>query len=202
MNKTGDLHAATAAVEGLLAVKDQLVARGGHIADALQNAERLLGLRDRLAENSVKTDAAERSAARMMDVQKKLAGEIPNLAESIKSVETLIDFQHEFQKQIRSLDGMRRSLMDFVLMENTVTRAVRMLQPLLELGNLRHLNEDQLRQIARSISDSQSTRLSKNDSGHGPGRPESALGPSQYNRDEPLDGPRGEDSVPWPSEPE
>lgn len=202
VDKTGDIHSATAAVEGLLAVKDQLVVRGGHIADARQNAERLLGLRDRLAENSAKTDAAEHSAARMMEIQKKLAGEIPNLAESIKSVETLIDFQHEFQKQIHSLDSMRRSLIDFVMMENTVTRAVRILQPLLELGNLRHLNEDQLRQIARSISENQSTRLSKNDSDHGPSRPQSALGPSQYNREEPLDAPRGEDSVPWPSEPE
>jgi myosin heavy subunit len=202
VEKTGDLDAATTAVRGLLAVKDQLVVHGGHISEAQQSAERLLGLRDRLAENSVKTDAAEHGAARMIEIQKKLAGEIPNLAESIKSVETLIDFQHEFQKQIRSLDGMRRSLMDFVLMENTVTRALHILQPLLELGNLRHLNEDQLRDIARSISENQSTRISKNDSGHGLSRLEPALGPSQYNRDEPVDGPRGEDSVPWPIEPE
>lgn len=202
VEKTGDLDAATTAVRGLLAVKDQLVVHGGHISEAQQSAERLLGLRDRLAENSVKTDAAEHGAARMIEIQKKLAAEIPNLAESIKSVETLIDFQHEFQKQIRSLDGMRRSLMDFVMMENTVTRALHILQPLLELGNLRHLNEDQLRDIARSISENQSTRISKNDSGHGPSRPEPALGPSQYNRDEPVEGPRGEDSVPWPIEPE
>ena len=66
--------------------------------------------------------------------------------------------QHEFQKQIRSLDSMRRTLMDFILMENTFVRAVRVLQPLLELGNLRHLNEDQLRQIARAMSESQSRR--------------------------------------------
>jgi hypothetical protein len=202
MDKTGDLDSATTAVEGLLAVKDQLVVRGGQIADARQNAERLLGLRDRLAENPAKIDAAERSAARMIEVQKKLAGESPNLAESIKSVETLIDFQHEFQKQIHSLDGMRRSLMEFVLMENTVTRAVRMLQPLLELGNLRHLNEDQLRQIARSISENQSTRLSKNDSGRGPSRAASVLGPSRYNHDESLDPAQNEESVPWPTEPE
>ena len=43
--------------------------------------------------------------------------------------------------------------MEIVLLENTVARAVRMLQPLLELGNLRHLNDDELRQVARSIAD-------------------------------------------------
>lgn len=202
VNKTGDLDLAAAGASGLLAVKDELVVRGGNIADARQNAERLLGLRDRLSENSAKTDVAEKSAARMIEIQKKLAGENTNLVESIKSVETLIDLQHEFQKHIRSLDGMRRNLMDFVLMENTVAQAVRMLQPILELGNLRHMNEDQLRQIAKSISESESTRLSKNDSGRRPSRSEGTLGPSQYRHEEPIDSPRGEDSVPWPTEPE
>ena len=76
-----------------------------------------------------------------------------------------------------------------------------MLQPLLELGNLRHLNEDQLRQIARSISEGDATKVSKNESGHGPGRPIN-LGPSQYNRDEVIDAPKVEDSVPWPTDAE
>jgi hypothetical protein len=98
---------------------------------------------------------------------------------------------------------MRRNLMDFIMMENTVAQAVRMLQPLIELGNLRHLNEDQLRQIARAISQSDSAKMSKNESGRGPSRPMN-LGPSQYNReenrDEKIDAPKTEDSVPWPNE--
>jgi hypothetical protein len=200
VEKTGDVDLASTALEGILAVKDQLVVRGGQISDALQIAERLLGLRDRLAANSVKNDAAERSAAQMIAVQKKLEVARPNMAESIKSIETMIDFQHEFEKQVRSMDGMRRNLMDFILMENTVAQAVRMLQPLIELGNLRHLNEDQLRQIARSLSESDSTKVSKNDSGRGPSRPPINLGPSQYNREEKIDAPKIEDSVPWPSE--
>jgi hypothetical protein len=97
---------------------------------------------------------------------------------------------------------MRRSLTEIVLMENTVSRAVSMLQPLLELGNLRHLNEDQLRQIARSISETQSTRLSKNEAGRGPLRKEPTLGPSHYNPDDSLDRLQNDDLVPWPTEPE
>ena len=201
VEKTTDIDLASSALEGVLAVKDELVVRGGQISEALQIAERLLGLRDRLAANSIKNDAAERSASQMIAVQKKLAGAHPNLADSIKSIETMIDFQHEFEKQVRSLDGMRRNLMDFIMLENTVAQAVRMLQPLLELGNLRHLNEDQLRQIARSISEGDATKVSKNESGHGPGRPIN-LGPSQYNRDEVIDAPKVEDSVPWPTDAE
>ncbi len=202
VEKSGDVDLASAALEGILAVKDQLVVRGGQFTDALQTAERLLGMRDRLAENAPKTDAAERSATKMIEVQKKLAGAHPDLADSIKSIETMIDFQHEFEKQVRSLDGMRRNLMDFIMMENTVAQAVRMLQPILELGNLRHLNEEQLRQIARSISESGSTKLSKNDSDRAPSRPPLNLGPTQYNHDERIEIPKNEDSVPWPSEAE
>jgi hypothetical protein len=204
VDKTNNLDSAKKAVDGLLSMKDQLVNHGDHIADARQNADRLLGLTERLADSSVKTMAAEKGVALMIEVQRKLAGEDTNLAESIKSVETLIDLQHDFQKQIHSLDGMRRTLMDFILMENTFVRAVRVLQPLLELGNLRHLNEDQLRQIARAMSESESsTQISKNETGHGPNRPQPVLGPSQYNHDETLDdSSRNEDSVPWPVEPE
>jgi hypothetical protein len=201
VEKSNDIDLASTALEGILAVKDQLVVRGGQFSDALQIAERLLGLRDRLAENAGKSEAAEKSATRMIEVQKKLAGTHPNLADSIKSIETMIDFQHEFEKQVRSLEGMRRNLMDFIMMENTVAQAVRMLQPILELGNLRHLNEEQLRQIARSISESESTKVSKNDSGRAPSRPLN-LGPSQYNHEERSDAPKIEDSVPWPSEAE
>jgi hypothetical protein len=208
LQESDDLDAAAESVDGLLGLKDQVVVRGGGIADAQQNAERLLSLRDRLAdkENIAKVEAAEKSATRLLEIHKKLADKNPDLVDAVKSVETLIDIQHEFQKQIRSLDGMRRNLMEIVLMENTVARAVRLLQPLLDLGNLRHLNEDDLRQIARSLSEQNATRLSNKESVRDSSRAgEPSLGPSQYNMEQKSEEkksetPRAEDSVPWPVE--
>lgn len=197
LDRTADLDAANAAAKGLLALKDQVVNRGGNIADAQQNVNRLLGLRDRLAEKGPQIDAADRTATQLMQMQKKLVGEKANLADALKSVETLIDIQHEFQDQVRALDGIRRGLMEFVLMENTVARAVRTLQPLLELGNLRHLDDEQLRQIARSISAQQATRIGKNDAERVPSSKDAA---PVRPRNESVDTPRSGEAVPWPTE--
>jgi hypothetical protein len=200
LDQTADLDAANTAAEGLLALKDQMVIRGGNIADAQQNVNRLMGLRDRLAQNAPQTEAADRSATQLIQMQKKLVGEKANLPDALKSVETLIDIQHEFQDQVHSLDGIRRGLMEFVLMENTVARAVRTLQPLLELGNLRHLDDEQLQKIARSISAQQATRIGKNEPERAPARKDAAPTPSPRNRSENLDTPRNGEAVPWPTE--
>jgi hypothetical protein len=85
-----------------------------------------------------------------------------------------------------------------VLMENTVARAVRTLQPLLELGNLRHIDDEQLRQIARSISAQQATRIGKNDTERVPASKDAA--PAASPRPQNADAPRTGEVVPWPTE--
>ena len=58
---------------------------------------------------------------------------------------------------------MRRSLIEIGMMETTVSRVSRMMKPLVELGNLRRLSDDEMRQAARSILDGRTaTRVSKN----------------------------------------
>ena len=58
---------------------------------------------------------------------------------------------------------MRRSLIEIGMMETTVSRVARMMKPLVELGNLRRLSDDEMRQAARSILDGRTaTRVSKN----------------------------------------
>jgi hypothetical protein len=200
LQQTSDLDAAAAAAAGLLKLKDQVVARGGNIGDAQQNVDRLLGLRDKLAANASQNEAADRSASLLIQLQRKIIGEKANLADAVKSIETLVDIQHEFQDQVRQLDGIRHGLMEFVMMENTVARAVHALQPLLELGNLRHLNEEQLQQIARSMGAQQATRIGKNESERGPATPASPSVTGQRGQSENLDAPRAGEAVPLPPE--
>jgi hypothetical protein len=53
--------------------------------------------------------------------------------------------------------------MEISMMENTLMKVSRMMKPLAELGNLRRLSDDELRQAARLILDGRTaTRLSKN----------------------------------------
>jgi hypothetical protein len=158
----------------------------------------LLGLRDRLAEKSSQIEAADRNATQLLQMQTKLAGEKSNLPDALKSVEMMIDIQHEFQDQVHALDGIRRGLMEFVLMENTVARAVHTLQPLLELGNLRHLDQEQMRQIARAISAQQATQVGKAEAERLPVGKDGAANPRRQNEN--GDASRSGAGVPWPTE--
>jgi hypothetical protein len=110
----------------------------------------------------------------------------------------MIDIQHEFQDQVHALDGIRRGLMEFVLMENTVARAVHTLQPLLELGNLRHLDQEQMRQIAKAISAQQATQIGKAEPERVPAGKDGATNPRRQNEN--GDASRSSAGVPWPTE--
>jgi len=86
-----------------------------------------------------------------------------NIADAVQTLEVLSGFQDEFVSQSQVISEMHRSLMEISLMESTLTKVSRMMKPLVELGNLRRLNEDELRSAARLILDQRTaTRLSKN----------------------------------------
>jgi len=55
---------------------------------------------------------------------------------------------------------MREGLMQIVLMENTLGRVARLLEPLSQIANVRRLSDQELRAAARSILDNRSTRIS------------------------------------------
>jgi len=67
----------------------------------------------------------------------------------------------------------------------------------LELGNLRHLDDEQLRQIARSISSQQATKIGKNDAERVPTNKDAA---AARTRKENVETPRTGEVVPWPTE--
>ena len=86
-----------------------------------------------------------------------------SVADAVQTLELLGGFQEEFVSQIQVLSEMRRNLVEIGLMETTVSRVSRLMKPLVELGNLRRLSDDELRQAARSILEGRTaTRLSKN----------------------------------------
>ena len=55
---------------------------------------------------------------------------------------------------------MHESLLQIVLMENTLGRVARLLEPLSQIANVRRLSDHELRAAARSILESRSTRIS------------------------------------------
>ena len=51
--------------------------------------------------------------------------------------------------------------MEIVLLETTITRVTRALEPMTQLGNIRRLNDGDLRDAARTILEQRQTRITQ-----------------------------------------
>ncbi|HET6425442.1 MAG TPA: hypothetical protein VFG20_17270, partial [Planctomycetaceae bacterium] len=129
---------------------------------AANQADKLIILNGKLAGEFLDLEMAESNLNGLITVEKKLAGQSQSVADAIQSLEVLTAFQDEFATQIQVLGEMRKSLIEIGLMEKSVAKAVRMLEPLLELGNVRRMSDTELRNAAKVILDNRTTRVSSN----------------------------------------
>lgn len=206
---SGRIDAACVALDGLQRVQDRLIGAGdqaeaahssaaslvmlqdtiagaGQIDAAAQNAEQLIELQDALvADQRLHLEQASRNIDELIRLQSAIAGQTEQIADSIDSLELLSDFQSEFHGEVSQLEGLRRQMMELILLETTISRALKTLEPLTELSNLRRLDDDEVRSIARDILDRRRDRT--------------ASGPSKYETDAPqIDGSAVDILVPEP----
>jgi hypothetical protein len=147
------IQARTAASE-LVAMKQMLMLEADGVEHSTHMADQLIALNDKLADSKqIRIDEAQNNLATMLQTQQKLANQTRNIAESAENLDLLADFQTVLNEQLGKLDGIRRQLTDLVLMESTVARASRALAPLVEIGNMRNLGEQEMREAARVILD-------------------------------------------------
>lgn len=140
-------------------LKSELLTTGSDTAIAHENARRLLAVKDDLAIPVDEVATAERNLDSLLEMKTHLSESTDSVIIAIQSLELLSDFQDEFQSQVGSLEGIRRQLLEIVLLESTVARTVRTLQPLLEISNLRRLGDSEVRAAARVILESRNRRL-------------------------------------------
>lgn len=130
------------------------------IAAAEENANRLLVINDSLA--AANTSAAGQNLDGLINLESKLAAKGADVAQAVQTLEILDDFQSEVDSHIRSIEGIRRTMVEIAMLESSFGRAARVLQPLVELSNLRRLGEREVREAARVILDQRTTRISQN----------------------------------------
>lgn len=143
----------------LLSLKDQIVTKGQDTEEAHANANRLFVLQDELKSQGAGLPDAFSSLDRLLEMKDKLAEQTPAVADAVQNLEILTDFQEEFGEQIRSLGRMREQLMQLVLMEGTLGRVAKLLEPLSQIANVRRLGDRELREAARSILENRATRI-------------------------------------------
>lgn len=163
LHKADDVAAVQESANQLLALRDSFRSSDDSTEQSQTHAKELLTLRDELAANVEDTQIAHRhwASVRKLEAEMKLAG--GDIANAIETLELLTDLGTELRGQTQLLAGMRQTLTEIAMLETTIGRAMRVLEPLAQLKNLTRLNEAEVRAAARAILEQRNSKLSRHD---------------------------------------
>jgi len=159
LSEAGDVAAAKATAGELVALKEEIVAQPDNVAAARAQVNRLFSLEADLTSHGSDMSAAFSSLDGLLEIKGKLLDQTPHIGDAMQNLEILSDFQQEFSEQIQSLARMRSSLMEIVMLETTVGRVAKSLEPLAQIANVRRLSDNEIRDAARNILEKRSTRV-------------------------------------------
>jgi hypothetical protein len=159
--QSGDMDLARESTDGLIALKDEIVIRGGNVGQARQRATQLLEIGSKLVQTGDDANQAQENLQSLMELQNRLKNQTSDVAAAVQNLEILADFQLEFERHLATLEGMRRSMVEVVMLESTIGRVVRVLQPLVQIANLRRLNDGEVREAARLILERRSANAER-----------------------------------------
>lgn len=159
VQNAADMGAARSTAGELLSLKNDIIAGGQNLDDARSAANRLFALQEELKTHGEELSEAFTSLDRLVELKDKLVDQTPAVAEAVQNLELLSDFGDELGARIRSLTQMREELLQMVLMESTLGRVAKLLEPLSQISNVRRLSDQEMRAAARSILDSRATKL-------------------------------------------
>jgi hypothetical protein len=124
------------------------------------NTERLIALQQTLSSDArLSLDSATRNAATMLALQESLAGRSERIVAGVENLELLSEFQDELALQLSQFEGLRRQLTELSLLETSLSRTMTALEPITKLGDLRYLDDAEVREIARTLLDRRRERL-------------------------------------------
>ena len=140
-----------------------------NVATSDENLDGLLTIQGKLGDGQLNIAASEQNLDGLLTIQTTLVAQTRNLADAIQTLEVLSGFREELNAQIQALAGVRHDLVELSLMETSLAKVARIMKPLVELGNIRRLSDEELRHAARSILDGRTaTRVTKNSSDNRP----------------------------------
>lgn len=147
--------------QGLSALKDEILC--GNDQHQIEEAGAVLfelsSIRERLQKESDAVATAKTSLDGLVSLKDNLLSRTGDLADAVETLETLGDLEHQLVDSVQSFDRVRRWLVEVVLFEPAVERAVTILKPLTDLSNLRRLNPAELRNAARTVADQRASRV-------------------------------------------
>lgn len=155
-----DIEAAMSSVRKLGELKQQTIAEAQNTEEAREHLTELVAIKSDLVERGDSGQAASNLKS-LIGLQDQLNLQTKDVASAVQNLEVLSDLGDELSQQVEVMNSMRKSLMDIVLMEATVNRVARIIEPLTQLGNLRRLNDEDLRSAAQSVIDARQSRVAR-----------------------------------------
>jgi hypothetical protein len=125
-------------------------------ADALEN---LVAIRERLDDQGTGIEVARQRVEGLIGVKDLAISQTRDLADATENLELMSDVQDQLAKTAVTFGRMRNWITEILTFEPTFNRAMKSLQPLVELGNIRHLSAADLRQVIRTMNEREPSQL-------------------------------------------
>lgn len=145
--------------EDLISLNKTLVNEGEQVLEAEFALNELIDLRTQLDAQSIDIDKSQDTLQGLVDVKDDVLAQTADIADAIETLERTADLTDQYQEATESFAAMQRWLTDVILMEPTLRRAMNTLEPISELGNLRRISQDELRQAAQVVRDMRRTGI-------------------------------------------
>ena len=158
-----DLETARASVAGMGSLTSDVLAASANLQSVQDNVRTLVALNDSLGGKTLQLAEARQNLESLLTIQNSLSEQSSQVADAIQNLEIMDDFRTEVAAHVKSLDTLRRTLMDIAMMESTLGRVAQVVEPLTQIGNLRRLGEEEVREAARVILDRRMTRFSQSE---------------------------------------
>lgn len=158
----GDVLAARGIADELLDLQEALLCRGfngSHPARAHEVLEGLIALRQRIDQQSETLPRAQQQLEGLLGLKDRVVAQTADLPDAVETLEAAADVHQEIEKVARSLEGLRRWLVEIMLLENAAQRAAEAVNPLVELSDLRRLSPSEVRQAVQSVVESRRGRM-------------------------------------------
>ena len=161
VRKVDDVAAAQDSAKQLIVLKDSLRQTDDSTAQSQAHAAKLLALRDEMAATIQDTQLAAKNWTTVLKLEADMKAAGTDIAAAVETLEVLTDLGLELRQQTESIAGLRKSLMDVVMLETTIGRAMRVLEPLAQLKNLTRLSDREVRAATRAILDQRGAKVSQ-----------------------------------------
>jgi DNA repair exonuclease SbcCD ATPase subunit len=146
---TGDAQRSS---DQLVALQEELIYYGHEFPSARASLDELCAVCELLHAKGDRVKTAHQRAESLVALKDGIIAQTRNLAGAIETLELTSDLDRQFHEAAALFGRFRAWMVELVLLEPTIERAMQTLLPLTELGNLRRLSDDQLRAAARTIS--------------------------------------------------